>query len=76
MTNPIKDNRIVNDMTFAPRLILFLEDTQVNDQIGEEEQEYLMRVAKRLFEFQKLTATQKGEIDYLKRIEYDKTTME
>ena len=69
MINPIKDNRIVNDMTFASRLILFLEDTQVCDQMSEEEKEYLMRVAKRLFEYKKLTATQKGEIDYLKRIE-------
>ena len=76
MINPIKDNRIVNDMTFAPRLILFLEDTQVNDQMGEEEKEYLLQVAKKLFLYQIDTATQIGEIDYLKRIEYDKTTME
>ena len=76
MTNPIKDNRIVNDMTFAPRLILFLEDTQVNDQMGEEEKEYLLRVAKRLFEYQKLTATQKGEIDYLDRVSYEQRTTE
>ena len=68
MTNPIKDNRIVNDMTFAPRLILFLEDTQVNDQMGEEEKEYLLQVAKKLFLYQIDTATQIGEIDYLKRV--------
>ena len=76
MTNPIKDNRIVNDMTFASRLILFLEDTQVCDQMSEEEKEYLMRVAKRLFEYQKLTATQKGEIDYLDRVSYEQRTTE
>lgn len=68
MINPIKDNRIVNDMTFAPRLILFLEDTQVNDQMGEEEKEYLLQVAKKLFLYQIDTATQIGEIDYLKRV--------
>lgn len=69
MTNPIKDNRIINDMTFAIRFYRFVEQVNVCDAASEEEQEYLMRVAKRLFEYQKLTATQKGEIDYLKRIE-------
>ena len=68
MTNPIKDNRIVNDMTFAVRLISFLQDTQVNDQMGEEEKEYLLRVAKNLFLYQIDTATQIGEVDYLKRV--------
>ena len=68
MINPIKDNRIVYDMTFATRLILFLEDTQVNDQMGEEEKEYLLQVAKKLFLYQIDTATQIGEIDYLKRV--------
>lgn len=73
MTNPIKDNRIVYDMTFATRLILFLEDTQVNDQMSEEEKEYLLQVAKKLFLYQIDTATQIGEIDYLKRVShYDK----
>lgn len=69
MTNPIKDNRIVNDMTFAIRFYRFVEQVNVCDMASEEEREYLMRVAKRLFDYQKQTATQKGEIDYLKRIE-------
>ena len=68
MTNPIKDNRIVNDMTFAVRLLSFLEDTQVNDQMSEEERLYLLRVAKKLFLYQIETATQKGEVDYLERV--------
>lgn len=68
MTNSIKDNRIVNDMTFAIRLISFLKDTQVNDQMGEEEKEYLIKVAKELFDYQVATATQIGEVDYLKRV--------
>ena len=71
MINPIKDNRIVNDMTFAIRLYNFIKQTNVCDAASEEEHEYLMRVAKRLFDYQKQTATQKGEIDYLKRIEND-----
>ena len=68
MVNPIKDNRIVHDMTFAPRLILFLEDTQVHDQMSEEEKEYLLRIAKKLFLYQIDTATQIGEVEYLKRV--------
>lgn len=68
MTNPIIDNRIVNDMTFAVRLHGFLLNTQVNDQMGEEEKEYLLRVAKNLFLYQIDTATKVGEIDYLKRV--------
>ena len=71
MTNPIKDNRIVNDMTFAIRFYRFVEQVNVCDAASEEEQEYLMRVAKRLFEYQKQTATQIGEIDYLKRVSYE-----
>ena len=67
MDNPIIDNRIVSDMTFAVRLNHFLKNTQVNDMMSEEEKEYLTRVTKRLIEYQKATATQVGEIDYLKR---------
>ena len=73
MTNPIIDNRIVSSMTFAIRLITFLEQVQVCDPMGEEEQEFLLDVAKRLFKYQKATAKNKGEIEYLKRLEeYDK----
>lgn len=68
MTNPIKDNRIVNDMTFAVRLYHFLRDTQVCDQMSDEEKEYLMYVAKNLYDYQVATATQDGEVDYLKRV--------
>ena len=76
MTNPIKDNRIVNDMTFAIRLYDFIKQVNVCDMASEEEQEYLMRVAKRLFEYQKQTATQQGEIHYLKRVSYEQRTTE
>lgn len=69
MTNPIIDNRIVSSITFARRLISFLESVQVCDQMGEEEQEYLLGVAKDLYKYQKATANNKDEIDYLKRME-------
>lgn len=75
MTNPIKDNRIVNDMTFAIRLYNFIKQVNVCDMASEEEQEYLMRVAKRLFDYQKQTATQLGEIDYLKRVIDERETI-
>ena len=68
MINPIKDNRIVNDTTFAVRLYHFIEQVNVCDMASEEEQEYLMRVAKKLYNYQCATATQKEEVDYLERV--------
>ena len=71
MTSPIKDNRIVNDMTFAVRLFHFLQDIEVNDLMSYEEKEYLLGAAKALYDYQVETATQTGEIDYLKRVSYE-----
>ena len=68
MNNPIQNNRIVNDETFAIRLKHFIEKVDVCDQPGEEEQEYLLAVAGRLLDYQVETATDSDEIDYLKRI--------
>lgn len=45
-SNPIIDNRIVSDKTFAVRLYNFLNAVQVNDMAGEEEKEYLLSVAR------------------------------
>ena len=52
MENPIKENRIVNDYTFARRLKSFLYDIKVNDQMGYEEKEYLLSVADKLIKYQ------------------------
>ena len=52
MENPIKENRIVNDYTFARRFKSFLSDIQVNDQMGYEEKEYLLSVAEKLLKYQ------------------------
>lgn len=68
MENPIKDNRIVNDTTFAIRLKMFVEDVQVCDCAGEEEKDYILMVANGLIKYQVETATDEGEVNYLKRL--------
>lgn len=68
MSNPIIDNRIVSDKTFAIRLYNFLNTTQANDMAGEEEKEYLLGVAKRLIAHQKATINTAAESDYFRMI--------
>lgn len=68
MKNPIIDNRIVNDTTFAIRFRNFIKDTQVHDCCSEEEKEYLLRVANTLLNYQIKTATEKSELKYLENI--------
>lgn len=68
MENPIIDNRIVNDTTFAIRLKSFIDKVDVCDCASEEEKEYIQRVAVKLIKYQVETATDKKEKDYLKRI--------
>ena len=65
--NPIIDNRIVNDYTFALRLKNFISNFEVNDLPDEEEKEYLLHVADKLIRYQKLTVMTKGETEYLKQ---------
>jgi hypothetical protein len=67
--SPIKNNRIISDKTFAVRFKSFIENTNVNDAISEEEKEYLLNVANQLLQYQIQTTTDKEEIDYLKRLE-------
>lgn len=68
MQNPIKDNRIVNDTTFAIRLKMFVEDVQACDCAGEEEKDYILMVANKLIKYQVQTATDEEEVNYLKRL--------
>lgn len=68
MDNPIKDNRIVNDTTFAVRLKLFVDSVTVCDCASEEEKEYLQRVASKLIKYQVETSTDEEEVNYLKRL--------
>ena len=65
--NPIIDNRIVNDYTFALRLKNFISNVEVNDLPGEEEKKYLLHVADKLIKYQKLTVMTKSEKEYLKQ---------
>lgn len=68
LDNPIKDNRIISNKTFAIRLKNFIKDTVVNDACSADEQEYLLNVANRLLNYQISTATDKEEINYLKSL--------
>ena len=54
--------------TFAIRFRNFIKDIQVNDACSEEEKEYLLDVADQLLKYQIQTASDKKEIDYLKRL--------
>lgn len=65
--NPIIDNRIVNDYTFALRLKNFISNVEVNDLPGEEEKEYLLHVVDKLIRYQKFTVMTKSEQNYLKQ---------
>lgn len=67
VNNPIIDNRLVNDYTFAIRFKLFLEGVETSDLPGEEEKEYLLNVANKLIDWQKLTVLNNTEKEYLKR---------
>ena len=72
MNNPIKDNRIVSDKTFAIRLRNFIKNVQVNDAASEEERDYLLMVSKDLLQYQVDTATDKFELEYIKKmLNYD-----
>jgi hypothetical protein len=68
MDNPIKENRIVKDITFATRLLGFAEDVSVADACSEDEKEYLVSYATSLLRYQVKTAVDEAEVDYLKRV--------
>jgi hypothetical protein len=68
MNNPIIENRLVSDRTFAVRLLNFVTHTSVADAPGEEEKQYLHSVALSLLNYQCCTATEDEEIQYLKRL--------
>ncbi len=68
MKNPIIDNRIVSNQTFAIRFRNFIRDTQVNDAASDEEKCYLLNVAQSLLNYQIETATDESELRYLDNI--------
>jgi hypothetical protein len=67
MENPIIDNRIVKDKTFALRFLSFAVSVEVADACSFEEKESMISYASSLLEYQIETATDKEEIDYLER---------
>ena len=67
MENPIKDNRIVKDKTFALRLLSFALGTNCNDACSEDEKESMVSYSTSLLKYQIETATEQDEIDYLER---------
>ena len=74
LNNPIVENRIVDNMTFAVRFKEFLEWIP-KDWIHSfphrlEEYEYMTHVAKKLLKYQIKTVSNKDEINYLKYL-YD-----
>lgn len=69
ITNPIKDNRIVSDDTFALRLCSFLDDIYVGDACSDDEASYLKSVARELLTYQYQTATGEYEVGYIERLE-------
>lgn len=73
MENPIKDNRIVRDKTFALRLLKFALDTQCSDACGEDEKESMVSYSTKLLKYQIETTTDKDEVEYLVRCDAKKT---
>ena len=65
--NPIKDNRIVNDKTFALRLLSFALETNCADACSEDEKESMVSYSTSLLKYQIETATDQYELDYLER---------
>ena len=71
MENPIKENRYVNDITFATRLKHFIEHTGKTygsgDFLIDEEWEYLLNVANKLVNWQKENVTEE-DFNYFKNL--------
>ena len=71
MENTIKENRYVNDITFATRLKSFIEHTGktygAGDFLIDEEWEYLLNVANKLVNWQKENVTEE-DFNYFKNL--------
>ena len=71
MENPIKENRYVNDITFATRLKHFIEHVGktygASDFLIDEEWEYLLSVANKLVSWQKINVTEE-DFEYFKNL--------
>ncbi len=68
----MSDSSFKFDYTFPTRLKSFVKDIKANCAMGQEEQEYVFRIASKLLEHQIETATDPKEIDYLNRLHKNK----
>jgi hypothetical protein len=68
MENPIKDNRLVCDYTFAKRLLALASSLTCNEPSSQDEKDSFISYANKLLKHQCLTATDSFEIEYLRRV--------
>lgn len=70
MINPIKNNRLVSNKTFAIRFKNFVESVNVADACSEDEKDAMLNVANSLLNYQLHTVddTDTEETEYLERI--------
>jgi len=67
ISNPIKDNRIVVDKTFALRFLDFVLKVNCSDACSEDEKESMISYSTDLLEYQIETAVEDHENEYLER---------
>ncbi len=67
MENPIKENRIVKDKTFALRFLNFALDANSVNACSEDEIESMISYSTSLLKYQIETATDVHELEYLER---------
>ena len=65
--NPIKNNRIIEDSTFALRLLNFALYVRISDAYSEDEKKSMIHYATKLLNYQIKTVTDKIEKGYLDR---------
>lgn len=68
MKNPIENNRLVKDMTFATRFLRFAEGYETSGPCDSDEKKSMISYAKQLLLHQQLTVKSSLEKDYLKRV--------
>lgn len=68
LRNPIVDNRLVVDYTFATRLLRIAESIPLLDACSEEDRDAFVNYANKLLKYQCNTVTDQHEKDYLIRV--------
>ena len=73
MDNPITNNRIGSDKTFALRLLAFSLESRVSNACDEDEIESFISYSTKLLKYQLQTVSDKSEYDYLIRCKAKET---